>query len=304
MESEATLPFCLDSINKTLPVHHLIVIDGGSGDRSVAIAREFGSLVIQRPGSISANRYLGAKVADTELVCFVDSDTVLLSGWYERLRKWFTTKGVVWVQGLARNGSSYVEQYARAKNALLRSKGFVTFGHTLIYRDQILSLAPDWAEDPRNSGEDVMLLNRVIASGRVVVTDPTFTQAVHLPDSFLHDVYGAYRGALSNMSGGVLAALPMLLFYVFTGVRQFARVPRPTVLTSNLLMGLAYLAGLLFSHSLSLKSYMKRLELRSKMIGAKEARVGFWEQSEGPGNQATAMKQEQRTISLSRSKGK
>jgi len=56
--------------------HEVLVVDGGSHDDTVAIAREFGVRVVQAPGStLVTARQLGAQAAGGSIVVSADADT-------------------------------------------------------------------------------------------------------------------------------------------------------------------------------------------------------------------------------------
>ncbi|MBK5109529.1 MAG: glycosyltransferase family 2 protein [Anaerolineales bacterium] len=74
LNEEDSLPHVLDAINKDLLLE-VILVDGGSQDRTVAIARDFGALVINEPQP-GYGRACAAGVANArgEIVIFMDAD--------------------------------------------------------------------------------------------------------------------------------------------------------------------------------------------------------------------------------------
>jgi glycosyltransferase involved in cell wall biosynthesis len=68
---------CLDSLaNQSFPHHEIIVVDGGSTDDTLAIARSFGVRVILAPGStIITARQLGVESAAGIIIVGADADT-------------------------------------------------------------------------------------------------------------------------------------------------------------------------------------------------------------------------------------
>jgi glycosyltransferase involved in cell wall biosynthesis len=70
----------------SIPVHHFIVVDGYSTDRTVDVVREyFGgrAKVIETKASLGCARYLGMRAVDTEWFAFIDSDVEILPGWFK-----------------------------------------------------------------------------------------------------------------------------------------------------------------------------------------------------------------------------
>lgn len=73
--SESVIGNCLRSIREqTLSPHEIIVSDGGSTDRTVEIAKDFGAIVIQMGANRSAQRNAAAERATGLYVLFIDSD--------------------------------------------------------------------------------------------------------------------------------------------------------------------------------------------------------------------------------------
>ncbi|GAT32010.1 glycosyltransferase [Terrimicrobium sacchariphilum] len=74
----ATLVSCL---NQVTPAREIIVIDDGSTDDTPAVCAGFGESITYRRvenGGVSAARNLGAKLATSDWILFLDSDDVLL----------------------------------------------------------------------------------------------------------------------------------------------------------------------------------------------------------------------------------
>jgi glycosyltransferase involved in cell wall biosynthesis len=87
--SEHMLSECLKSIYKNVPVNRLIVVDGGSTDKTLAIMREFQKkhgniLVLQDRGTRATARQKGIDQVKTEWFMFVDSDAVLCKDWFKK----------------------------------------------------------------------------------------------------------------------------------------------------------------------------------------------------------------------------
>lgn len=89
LNEENYLPFLLESIKKQkIQDYEIIVADNNSKDRTVEIARVFGCKVV--PGGLPAKgRNEGAKVAQGDLLLFLDADVVLPDGSLEKLLKEF-----------------------------------------------------------------------------------------------------------------------------------------------------------------------------------------------------------------------
>jgi glycosyltransferase involved in cell wall biosynthesis len=87
--SEHMLSECLKSVYKNVPVNRLIVVDGGSTDKTLSIMREFQKkhgniLVLQDRGTRATARQKGIDQVKTEWFMFVDSDAVLCKDWFKK----------------------------------------------------------------------------------------------------------------------------------------------------------------------------------------------------------------------------
>lgn len=86
---------------QTLPrsEYEIIVVDGGSGDRTVEIASRYADLVIRQTGKgVGGARNDGARVAQGRILVHTDADVVPEPDWLENIRSSFT-EGVVAVCG-------------------------------------------------------------------------------------------------------------------------------------------------------------------------------------------------------------
>lgn len=94
---EAWLHIALDSLNdQTLP-HELIVVDGGSSDRTVEIARLYTPLVFTvPPGKLTAKQF-GVYEASVDIIVTVDADCYYPPDYLELMTRHFEDPNVVLV---------------------------------------------------------------------------------------------------------------------------------------------------------------------------------------------------------------
>ena len=88
LNSAATLEKCLASIrrNKTRFPYEIIVVDGGSTDGTVEIARKYADKVLIEDARFpKINRNKGVRAAEGEVICFTDSDCVVPENWIDGL---------------------------------------------------------------------------------------------------------------------------------------------------------------------------------------------------------------------------
>ncbi len=70
------LPRLLDSVVGHPLANEIIVVDNNSSDQTVAIAKEYGCLV-ERGGLPGLSRNIGARLAQSEMIAFVDADALV-----------------------------------------------------------------------------------------------------------------------------------------------------------------------------------------------------------------------------------
>jgi len=80
------LPRALASVNGA-GVTEVIVVDGGSQDATVSIARAHGCRVVQAPAGRGSQLHAGAAVARGEVFLFLHADCILLPGSLEEIQR-------------------------------------------------------------------------------------------------------------------------------------------------------------------------------------------------------------------------
>jgi cellulose synthase/poly-beta-1,6-N-acetylglucosamine synthase-like glycosyltransferase len=94
---ERYLPKCLGSLvdQSVKEPFEIIVVDGGSEDRTVDIAREYADKVFVRRGQpVGAARNTGAKNARGKVLAFIDADTVASPRWLSEVAETFRREPV------------------------------------------------------------------------------------------------------------------------------------------------------------------------------------------------------------------
>ncbi len=100
--SERMLDACLKSVYKNVPVNRLIVVDGGSTDKTLEIVRDFQKkhgniLLLQDRGNRATARQKGIDQVKTHWFMFVDSDAVLCRDWFKKAEKQLGQNvGAIW----------------------------------------------------------------------------------------------------------------------------------------------------------------------------------------------------------------
>ena len=77
----------LKRIGEQIPLNRLIIVDDGSKDNTLKIAREFKALVIKGEGSLGKAREIGIKNVNTEWFYFIDDDNLISIDFHKRMWK-------------------------------------------------------------------------------------------------------------------------------------------------------------------------------------------------------------------------
>jgi len=109
LNEEECITSCLQSLTtQSFDDYELIVVDGGSSDRTVEIAEKYADDVIVFEGPVGASRNIGVKKSRGEILAFLDADTVVCHSWLEAIAESFRERRVVGVTGptLPMNGNA------------------------------------------------------------------------------------------------------------------------------------------------------------------------------------------------------
>jgi hypothetical protein len=82
------LPRCLRSLvdQETNQSTEILVIDGGSSDQTVQIAKKYADKVMIKPNApVGAARNMGAKAATGDILAFIDADTIANPHWLDSI---------------------------------------------------------------------------------------------------------------------------------------------------------------------------------------------------------------------------
>jgi len=149
-----------------IPVE-IIVIDGGSEDKTVEIARGIADVVISAPETnIAQARQIGAEAASSDIIVTTDADTVPPPGWLEKMLRHFSDPTVVAVGGPVRalNAGVVSDLYASGLSAATNLGLFV--GFNMAYRKDAMLKSGGYANVRR--GEDWELATRLRCYGKIV----------------------------------------------------------------------------------------------------------------------------------------
>lgn len=157
----------IDSIEDNLNgrcAHEVILIDNGSADRTVEIARSNGAHVINMPNcTISSLRNAGVKSSKGEVLVFLDADVYLKKGWGEKIEpiiRWlksnpFTITGSIY--GVS-DEAGWIERCWFQPISLRQRVKYINGGHLIISRELFNKLG-GFCED-LETGEDYEFCQR------------------------------------------------------------------------------------------------------------------------------------------------
>lgn len=95
LEEENYIEKTLSNLQKVTTPIEIIVVDGGSHDRTVEIARRFTDNVYSiRKRGISSGRNYGAKLANGDVLVFLDTDVIFPVDFVEKIQKAFEDSSV------------------------------------------------------------------------------------------------------------------------------------------------------------------------------------------------------------------
>jgi len=152
--SGRTLEKCLQAVSRHIPFHHVVIIDGGSTDSTLAIAKRFNAKITTEPGLLGKVRLVQASSCDTEWIAIVDSDIYVLEGWWSALSEHLKEERVGMVVGFTapHEDDQSNTPYGKYVAFLNERFGSVAFSNALVKRQLLLQCTE--LLDGVHAGED------------------------------------------------------------------------------------------------------------------------------------------------------
>jgi glycosyltransferase involved in cell wall biosynthesis len=193
--AERTIGACLAALVERTPADNveIVVADNGSTDRTLEIAARYPVRIVRVPwGFVSKVRNDGARVAQGQIVAFVDSDCDVLPHWYEALTSALADPriGVVGCRHELPASTTWCERAWQAAHVkpgehLESDVAYVPAGNMALRRDRFLSVGG--FDESLETGEDPDLCVRVARRGYRVVSAPAMRCIHHgEPKSLVH----------------------------------------------------------------------------------------------------------------------
>jgi len=174
LDEHATIADAIRSARSQDPAPEpVVVVDNGSVDGSLELARELADVVLERPGlRVGALRNAGAAAAgEAEVLAFLDADCRALPGWLAAGLEALSGNDLVGARTAAPDDDPLVaRRWAAIEQSLVRPGAAPWSQHLMIRREAFDALGG--FDERRATGEDVDLAARVTAAGRRVGLAP------------------------------------------------------------------------------------------------------------------------------------
>ncbi len=167
---------------QTITPAEIIVLDNGSTDRTVEIARKYADKVLILPGmSLWKMKQVGVEAAKSPIIVTTDADTVAPPDWLEKLLRHFSDPNVVAVGGPVKplEPGTVSDLYTKGLSAIAQAG--LLYDANMAFRREEMLRSGGYARLKR--GWDWELSSKISRYGRVVydpeayvVTDVTFSR--------------------------------------------------------------------------------------------------------------------------------
>lgn len=170
---------CIDSVlNQTLKVDDFFIVDDGSSDNTVRIAKRFRIKVVKNEkGGLANSRSLAFKSAKNDYVAALDSDCAAYPDWIEMLVKDIHA-GVAGVGGKnVESGGGYLDQWRKQHmsqnwgNEKTANPEFL-FGCNTLFRKSIIKKVGLYNPKYKTNYEDVDISKRLKQKGYMLIYEP------------------------------------------------------------------------------------------------------------------------------------
>jgi glycosyltransferase involved in cell wall biosynthesis len=215
LNSASTISLTLSSIfsNKfQREMFEVLVVDNGSSDKTVEIAKKYPVKVLHCPKrGIGPPRNFGARMAEGEIVCFTDSDCVVGKDWLKRIFKFFDENpeadgvgGPVFPYPYYQNkiqrltGELFVEDQGYPKEITkvrFGSSHGIIFGSNSAYKREAFSSVGGYSEP---GGSNLELAWRLASKGRNLFFNPNLKVYHIFPTSLKSIIKQQFRWGVQS----------------------------------------------------------------------------------------------------------
>lgn len=174
----------ISSIHNNHPsgfLYEIIIVDNGSTDNTVNLAKKLGSIVLHNPyGTIASSRNLGSIKSNGEILVFLDADVLLTQQWkvnFEMTAKHLNLDPYI-VTGsrcCVDNEDKWLNKYWFCK-LTNETPNYINSGHLII--SKILFNKINGFNEHLETAEDYDLCQRALKTGAKIINNPSLL-AIH-----------------------------------------------------------------------------------------------------------------------------
>jgi len=178
LNEEEGIERCLKSIRRQDQLSELILIDNGSVDQTLEIARKYCDRVMVKPGcSLAEMRDLGAREAEGDIVVTTDADCEAPPHWLRELIKPFADPKVVAVGGAFRPiNRNQLSRFYCWMSALVQGTLHLFQGANMAYRRDVYLKSPGYAAAKRAEDWNLSWSLRSYGATKFIRKAYTFTE--------------------------------------------------------------------------------------------------------------------------------
>jgi glycosyltransferase involved in cell wall biosynthesis len=178
------LATCLGSLQKQSLTHECIVVDQGSTDGTLEVARSFDVTVVSvEAATVGALRNHGVRLAKGEMIAFMDSDHEVTADWLEtgwNALMFSEDRGIVGSRYLGPSPGTWVTRawaIHRLRNSSPSEVTWLSSGNMFIRKKDLDELGG--FREELIATEDVDLCYRMRALGKIIFCDPSIRSIHH-----------------------------------------------------------------------------------------------------------------------------
>lgn len=171
--NERTIEACIKGIRKQNP-KNIIVLDANSIDKTKEILKEINCpfFIPKESDKVGFRRYLGAMMADTKWIAYIDSDVELFPNWFKTLEPFINLPnvGTILATDFSKKSNQWIA-YSEFLRYRIEKYGVRMLSNTLVRRELVLECTE---MKDLNFGEDLILFKHISNKGlkSVVIYQP------------------------------------------------------------------------------------------------------------------------------------